>query len=84
MQACTTTRIRSPMHTKHRYYRMPQIGLNVGAGVNLTDKISVDASYLFIPFKQRTITNSAFGFNGTYNTTANLIGIDISYKLGGE
>ncbi len=58
-----------------------RIGLNVGVGVNITNNISVDASYLFIPFKQRTITNSAFGFNGTYNTTANLLGIDISYKL---
>ncbi len=58
-----------------------RLGLNVGVGVNVTNNISVDASYLFIPFKQRTITNSAFGFNGTYNTTANLLGIDISYKL---
>ena len=36
---------------------------------------------MFLPFKQRTITNSAIGFNGTYNTTANLLGIDISYRL---
>lgn len=58
-----------------------RLGLNIGFGVNVTNNISVDASYMFLPFKQRTITNSAFGLNGTYNTTANLLGIDISYKL---
>jgi long-chain fatty acid transport protein len=58
-----------------------RLGLNIGFGVNVTDNISVDASYMFLPFKQRTITNSAFGFNGTYNTTANLLGIDIGYKF---
>lgn len=58
-----------------------RLGLNVGFGVNVTSNISVDASYMFLPFKQRTITNSAYGFNGTYNTTANLLGIDISYKF---
>ncbi len=58
-----------------------RLGFNIGLGVSLTNNISIDASYMFLPFKQRTITTSAFGFNGTYNTTANLVGIDISYKL---
>jgi long-chain fatty acid transport protein len=58
-----------------------RLGLNIGFGVNVTNDISVDASYMFLPFKQRTITTSAYGFNGTYNTTANLLGVDISYKF---
>ena len=58
-----------------------RLGLNVGVGVNVTNNVTIDASYMFLPFKQRTITNSAIGFNGTYNTTANLLGIDISYRL---
>ena len=58
-----------------------RLGLNIGFGVNVTSKISVDASYMFLPFKQRTITNSAVNLDGTYNTNANLIGVDISYKL---
>lgn len=58
-----------------------RLGLNVGVGIRVTNKISVDASYMFLPFKQRTITTSAVDFNGTYNTTANLFGIDISYRL---
>ncbi len=58
-----------------------RIGLNLGVGVNVTNHFGVDASYMFLPFKQRTITNSAYGFDGTYNTTANLIGIDLSYRL---
>ncbi|MCL5268005.1 MAG: outer membrane protein transport protein [Bacteroidetes bacterium] len=58
-----------------------RLGLNVGVGVNVTNHFAVDASYMFLPFKQRTITTSAYGFDGTYNTTANLIGIDLSYRL---
>ncbi|OYV88473.1 MAG: hypothetical protein B7Z63_00390 [Ignavibacteriae bacterium 37-53-5] len=58
-----------------------RLGINVGVGVNVSKNISIDASYMFLPFKQRTITTSAYGFNGTYNTTANLIGIDLSYRL---
>ena len=58
-----------------------RLGLNIGVGVKVTNDLSVDASYMFLPFKQRTIENSAYGINGTYNTTANLLGIDISYGL---
>ncbi len=58
-----------------------RLGLNLGVGVNVTKNISVDASYMFLPFKQRTITTSAFGFNGTYNTTASLIGVDVTYQF---
>ncbi len=58
-----------------------RLGLNIGLGVHVTNNIAVDASYMFLPFKQRTVTNSAIDFNGTYNTTANLVGIDISYRL---
>ncbi|MCL5021663.1 MAG: outer membrane protein transport protein [Bacteroidetes bacterium] len=58
-----------------------RLGINVGVGVNLTDHLGIDASYMFLPFKQRTITSSAYGFDGTYNTTANLIGLDLRYSL---
>ncbi len=58
-----------------------RLGINVGVGVKVSKNISIDASYMFLPFKQRTVTTSAYGFNGTYNTTANLIGIDLSYRL---
>jgi long-chain fatty acid transport protein len=58
-----------------------RLGINVGAGINLTDNIALDLSYMFLPFKQRTVTTSAVGFNGTYNSTANLIGADLSFKF---
>ncbi len=58
-----------------------RLGLNIGLGVNLTENVGLDAFYMFLPFKQRTITTSAYGFDGTYNTTANLMGLDISYRL---
>jgi len=58
-----------------------RIGLNVGAGYNFTDKLRVDLSYLILLFPDRTVTNSAFGFNGTYSNMIHLIGIDVSYNL---
>lgn len=58
-----------------------KLGLNIGLGVKVTNSLGVDVSYMFLPFKQRTVTTSAYGFNGTYNTTANLLGIDLSYQL---
>jgi long-chain fatty acid transport protein len=58
-----------------------RIGLNIGAGYNFTNKLRVDVSYLLLLFADRTVTNSAFGFNGTYSNIAHLIGLDLSYNF---
>jgi long-chain fatty acid transport protein len=66
-----------------------RIGLNIGFGYDLTDNLTVDVAYLFLRFNERTVTNSdetyapaGFApFNGTYNSTANLFGLNFSYKL---
>ncbi|MBI5729980.1 MAG: outer membrane protein transport protein [Ignavibacteriales bacterium] len=65
-----------------------RLGFNVGVGYKLSENISVDIAYLFLRFSERKITNSQISytkgfapFNGTYNSLANLFGLNISYKL---
>lgn len=65
-----------------------RIGLNIGVGYQITDNISIDLAYLFLRFNERKIDNSMISytdgaayFNGVYNSTAHLLGIDFSYKF---
>lgn len=65
-----------------------RLGLNVGFGYKITENISLDLAYFFLRFDERKITNSlesysdgAAPFNGVYNSTAHLFGINFSYKL---
>ena len=58
-----------------------RVGINVGLGYKLSDKLSVDIAYLLLLFNDRTITNSNFGLNGTYKASASLVGLDFSYSL---
>lgn len=56
-------------------------GFNIGAGYQITSALSVDVSYLFLKFDQRKAENTAIQFDGTYNMTANLFGIDFGYSF---
>jgi long-chain fatty acid transport protein len=58
-----------------------RIGICVGAGYNFTNTLRVDLAYELLLFQDRTITNSAFGFNGTYSNMAHLIGLNLSYNF---
>ncbi len=65
-----------------------RIGFNAGLGYNLTENISVDISYMYLRFAERTITNSEqtytagnSPFNGVYNSYAHLFGINLSYNF---
>jgi len=58
-----------------------RIGLNIGYGLKLSDKFSVDLSYLYLIFMDREVTNSKFNFNGTYTNNAHLFGVNFSYSL---
>lgn len=65
-----------------------RLGLNVGFGYKITDNISVDIAYFFLRFTERKITNSLESysdgvapFNGVYNSTAHLFGLNFSYNL---
>jgi long-chain fatty acid transport protein len=68
-----------------------RIGLNIGVGYKLTEKLSVDLAYFYLIFKERTINNSQEAIvlpnysssmlNGTYSSSAHLIGLNLSYSL---
>lgn len=63
-------------------------GFNIGFGYKFTPNLVLDFAYMFLRFDERTITNSkvdytngAAGFNGVYNSSAHLFGINLSYYL---
>jgi long-chain fatty acid transport protein len=62
-----------------------RIDPSIGIGYKINDKLSVDFAYLLVLFSERTSTfvptGSTTQFGGTYNSTANLLCIDISYKF---
>jgi long-chain fatty acid transport protein len=56
-------------------------GINIGLGYKINDQWRVDAGYFFLKFDQRTVENTVIGFDGTYNSTANLIGVNVGYTF---
>lgn len=66
-----------------------RLGYSLGFGYKVSDKITVDASYLYLHFLERTVTTSKVSytpsgsayFNGTYNNMANLVSLSIAYKF---
>ncbi len=64
-----------------------RIGLNFGFGYEFKN-ITIDVAYLLLRFDQRKITDSKVNytdgdapFNGVYNSIANLVGFNLSYKF---
>ncbi len=65
-----------------------RLGLNIGFGYQITNKMAVDVAYLYLRFEERKITDShetytkGFApFNGVYNCNAHLLGINFTYSL---
>lgn len=66
-----------------------RLGFSFGFGYKLSSTLSLDASYLYLRFAERTITNSdvnyaSSGFaplNGTYNSTGNLFSVTFNYSF---
>jgi len=56
-------------------------GVNLGLGYHITKQLRADVAYMFLRFNQRQVTGSAINFNGTYNSQANLVGIDLGYTF---
>lgn len=56
-----------------------KIGITAGASFNITKKIHIDASFLYIEGKKRTDTNLETDFTGTYKTRALVPGISLEY-----
>ncbi len=53
----------------------------IGVGYQICPALRIDIAYMLVAFKQRTITNSIINFDGTYNSYANIIGLDFSYHF---
>jgi long-chain fatty acid transport protein len=60
---------------------MNKIGLSMGASVFINEKLSVDASFLYIKGMERDAGYSPEDFYGTYKSTAILPGIGLSYAF---
>ena len=59
-----------------------RLGFSAGINYKITRGLTIGASYLFIRSKQLTVNNSnELGFNGTYNSFANIGFISLSYGL---
>lgn len=58
-----------------------KIGLSAGFSYMLTDKLSVDASLLYVDGEKTTATDSNSGFAGKYKNSGWLPGIGISYNF---
>lgn len=56
-------------------------GANIGIGYKINENLSVDVSYLFLKFAERTVTGTEVQFDGTYQANANLIGINFGYQF---
>lgn len=81
---------KNPVSNEYLNPSLPEsdrIGLSLGFEAHLFENLSIQGSYLFIRGQQLTIDNSheaytsgGSGFNGTYNTSANIFGL--SFNLG--
>lgn len=82
---------KNPVSTKYLNPTLPEadrIGLSCGIEAQIFENLSVQGSYLFIRGKQITISDSeeaytpgGSGFNGTYNTYANIFGLSFNLSL---
>ncbi len=52
----------------------------LGAGYTVGN-LTIDLAYMFVRFKQREVIGTVVGFDGVYNASAHLFGINFSYKL---
>jgi long-chain fatty acid transport protein len=65
-----------------------RLGLSIGADAKIFDRFGISGSYLFIRASELTVTNSQeiytvgdSPFNGTYNSSANLLSLSLYYNL---
>jgi len=56
-------------------------GISIGVGYKVSDLLTIDASYMYLQFVERTVENQFQGFNGTYNSNANLFGLNFNFSF---
>lgn len=74
----------SPVQEKYVDPILPdadRYGWNLGLGYQISENISIDAAYLFIKVKQNKVTNTITSFDGTYNSIAHLLSMNIGYSF---
>ncbi len=74
----------SPVEDPYVQPLLPDANRNdftVGVGYKVDESIQVDVAYMLVAFKDRPITTNIHGFNGTYKSKANLIGLDLTFKF---
>jgi len=58
-----------------------RIGINIGFGYDFGSGLVIDFAYMYLMFMEREITNSHYGFNGTYNSNAHLVALNLGYAF---
>ena len=58
-----------------------RLGLTLGFGYKMTEKLDIDLSLLYIEGSERTDINVETGFGGTYKTRAVIPGLSIQYSF---
>ncbi|MEN3037917.1 MAG: outer membrane protein transport protein, partial [Candidatus Kryptonium sp.] len=74
---------RNPISDKYLEPSLPDSDrwiFTVGAGYTMGN-LTIDLGYMFVRFKQREVIGTIIGFDGVYNSSAHLLGINFSYKL---
>ena len=56
-------------------------GFNLGVGYKINESMHVDVSYLFLKFDERRVTNTEIKFDGVYQSSANLFGVNFGYNF---
>lgn len=75
---------RSPAPAKYVEPLLPDAnrnGLNLGFGYRLSKQLNIDVAYLFLKIDQRKAVDTEIKFDGTYNSMASLIGVNIGYSF---
>lgn len=58
-----------------------RVEFTVGIGFKITSFFSIDLAYQGILFQERNATTPDNGFKGTYDSSANLFGLDLNYAV---
>lgn len=56
-------------------------GINLGAGYKISEQLSVDVAYLFLQFNERSVSGTEVHFDGVYQASAHLLGINFGYSF---
>lgn len=73
-----------PVDAKYTQPFLPdanRLGFTLGLGYRINNKLSVDVAYLGIYGQQREVKESPVGFNGIYNSYANVVSIGLNFSL---